>query len=252
MSVGFKRHYFSELAALEEKNFWFRSRNRVILWALKKYTSRPNSFLEIGCGTGFVLSGISKLFPSSKLLGGEYFEEGLAYARERVPTAKIEKMDARCIPYKSELDAIGLFDVLEHISEDEIVLQQIFTALKPSGHLFITVPQHQWLWSAVDEDACHVRRYSARELHNKVWNAGFEIVRSTSFVTTLLPAMYLSRLFQRNKCNRDVDALAELRINPVLNRIFECLLNLELGLIRCGLSLDVGGSRLLVAQKPKN
>jgi trans-aconitate methyltransferase len=249
MNAGFKAHYFKELAELEAGNFWFRARNQLILWALHKYSPELKSFLEIGCGTGFVLSAISKRFPEARLLGSEYFEQGLVYARQRVSSAEFTQMDARHIPYESELDAIGAFDVLEHIEEDEAVLQQIYKALKVGGILFITVPQHRWLWSAVDEYACHVRRYGANELHKKVSKAGFEIIQSTSFVSTLLPAMYFSRLLQRNKMDVSMDAMAELRINPILNKIFEWILYFELGLIRVGISLPIGGSRLLVARK---
>lgn len=250
MNTGFKPHYFKELAKLESGNFWFRARNRIILWALHKYSPDLKSFLEIGCGTGFVISGISKRLPKVKLFGSEYLEEGLVFARQRVPTANFTQMDARNIPYESEFDAIGAFDVLEHIKEDEDVLQQIYKALKPDGMVFITVPQHRWLWSAVDEYACHARRYSVKELHQKVGRTGFEFIRSTSFVSTLLPAMYLSRLLQRSKMDVGMDAMAELRINPILNKIFEWLLNFELTLIRIGVSFPVGGSRLLVARKP--
>lgn len=250
MNTGFKAHYFKDLAEVEAGNFWFRARNRIILWALRKYAPALKSFLEIGCGTGFVISGIAKQFPEARLLGSEYLEEGLAYARQRVSGAEFAQMDARHIPYKSELDAIGAFDVLEHIEEDETVLQQIYIALKPGGYAFITVPQHRWLWSAVDDYACHARRYSADELRVKACQAGFEIVRSTSFVTTLLPVMFLSRLLRRNKTDVGIDPMAELRINPVLNKIFEWLLRFELILIRAGISLPAGGSLLLVARKP--
>jgi len=250
MNIGFKTRYFKELAELEAGNFWFRARNRIILWALHSYSPALKSFLEIGCGTGFVISGISKRFPEARLFGSEYLEEGLVYARQRVPTAEFTQMDARCIPNESDLDAIGAFDVLEHIEEDDAVLQQIFKALKPCGYLFISVPQHHWLWSAVDEYACHVRRYAADELHKKVCQAGFEIIRTTSFVSTLLPAMYLSRLLQRNKTDMNMDDVAGLRVNPVLNNIFEWFLRVELALIHAGVSLPVGGSRLLVARKP--
>lgn len=250
MHTGFKTHYFKELAELEAGNFWFRARNKLILWALHKYSPRLKSFLEIGCGTGFVISAISKQFPEARLSGSEYLEEGLVHARHRVPGAEFTQMDARHIPFESELEAIGAFDVLEHIEEDEAVLQQIYKALKPGGIVFITVPQHRWLWSAVDEYACHVRRYDANELHQKVCRAGFETIRSTSFVSVLLPAMYLSRLLQWNKTDMNMDDVAGLHINPILNKIFEWFLGFELILIRVGVSLPVGGSRLLVARKP--
>jgi trans-aconitate methyltransferase len=249
MNIGFKTHYFKELAELEAGNFWFRARNRIILWAIGRYSPSLKSFLEIGCGTGFIISSISRRFPEVKLFGSEYLEEGLAFARQRVPAAEFTQMDARCIPYESALDAIGAFDVLEHIEEDEAVLQQMYKALKPGGFVFITVPQHRWLWSVVDEYACHVRRYDADELHEKFFKAGFEIIQSASFVSMLLPAMYLSRLLNRNKMDVSMDAMIELRINPILNKIFEWLLYFELALMRAGISLPVGGSMLLVAQK---
>jgi SAM-dependent methyltransferase len=250
MSVGFKNHYFKELAELEAGNFWFRARNKLILWAIQKNSPGMKSFLEIGCGTGFVISAISRQFPKVRLSGSEYLEEGLAYARQRAPGTEFSQMDARNIPFESELDAIGAFDVLEHIEEDEVVLQQICKALKPGGIVLITVPQHRWMWSAVDEYACHVRRYSANELHQKVRRTGFEIIRSTSFVSTLLPAMYLSRFLHRNKTDMTMDDVAGLRINPILNKIFEWFLGFELALIHVGISLPVGGSRFMVARKP--
>lgn len=250
METGFKSHYFKELAMLEAGNFWFCGRNKLILWALETDVPALRNFLEIGCGTGFVISAISKQFPEVCLAGSEYFEEGLLFARDRLPQATFTQMDARAIPHDSEFDAIGAFDVLEHIELDELVLHQIFKALRPSGVMVITVPQHPWLWSAVDEHACHVRRYTVKELRLKVIQAGFEIVRSTSFVTALLPAMYLSRLFQRKKANIKVDEIVGLRINSGLNRVFEWFLDFELALIRCGISLPFGGTRLLVARKP--
>ena len=250
MNIGFKAHYFQELAALEASNFWFRARNQLLLWAMRRYTPKLGSFLEIGCGTGFVLSAVAQQFPAAQLAGSEYLAEGLVYARLRVPNAELSQMDARHIPYQSHWDAIGAFDVLEHIAEDELVLREIAKALKPGGVVFITVPQHRWLWSVVDEYACHVRRYEAKELHQKVRAAGLEIVRSTSFVSVLLPAMYASRLLKGKQTEDKMDHMAELRIHPLLNKLFEVFLAIERSIIRLGISFPVGGSRLLIARKP--
>jgi SAM-dependent methyltransferase len=245
---GFKAAYFADLARLEAGNFWFRARNRLIIWALGKYCQHFHSFLEVGCGTGYVLSGIAKAYPGVQLYGSEIFTAGLAFAASRGPNIEFMQMDARRIPFIEEFDAIGAFDALEHIEEDEQVLLQMHEALKSRGIMLLTVPQHAWLWSRVDDYACHVRRYSAIELHAKVERAGFEIVRSTSFVASLLPLMWASRLVHKVS-SKDFDATAELRISPWLNRMFEATLDVEAWMIRKGVSFPMGGSLLIVARK---
>lgn len=246
---GFKAAYFADLASLEARHFWFRARNRLIIWALGKYCPEFRSFLEIGCGTGYVLSGIANAYRGAQLHGSEIFTAGLAFASARRPEIEFMQMDGRAIPFAEEFDSIGAFDVLEHIEEDEQVLGEMHDALKPSGVILLTVPQHAWLWSPVDDYACHIRRYSAKEIHEKVQNGGFEILRSTSFVSSLLPAMFASRLAQKLSTKKYADPTAELRISPWLNDLFEKLLDVELAMIRNDINLPVGGSRLIVARK---
>lgn len=249
---GFKPEYFKVLANLEAGNFWFTERNKLVIWALSKYFANFQSLLEVGCGTGFVLTAIADAFSSAKLVGSEIFISGLGYASERLPKANFIQMDARQIPYENEFDVVGAFDVIEHIKEDEVVLLNMFQAIRPGGVLILTVPQHEWLWSATDEYACHERRYSATDLHHKVESAGFQVVRSTSFVTSLLPAMFFSRLFQKKSVDKEFDAMSEFRLPHWLNVFFGKLLSLELALIKNGINFPVGGSRLIVARKPSN
>ena len=246
---GFKADYFANLARLEDANFWFRSRNELILWVLGEYCRDFESYFEIGCGTGYVLSGVAERFPHAKLHGSEIFVSGLEYAAARLPTAKLMQMDGRNIPFEGEFDVIGAFDVLEHIEEDETVFTQMHAALNPRGLILLTVPQHAWLWSITDEYACHVRRYAASDLHAKIEHAGFRILRSTSFVLTLLPAMMVSRLIQKKVSKQEFDATAELKISPWMNSLFYKMLGAELRAIKLGLNLPIGGSRLVVAQK---
>src|SRR6266850_191752 len=246
---GFKENYFADLAKLEEPHFWFRARNRLIIWALQKYCPQFNSFLEIGCGTGYVLSGIADEFPDTNLHGSEIFVAGLAFAAARQPAVNFVQVDARNIPFVNEFDVIGAFDVLEHIQEDNQVLSQMREALKPCGLILLTVPQHPWLWSPIDEYACHIRRYSPAEIHEKVRTAGFKILRSTSFVSILLPAMLASRLKQKQVFGEAKDATAELRISPWLNDLLAKVLGAEIAMIRAGLNFPVGGSRMIVAHK---
>lgn len=248
-AVGFKPGYFAQLAEYEEKNFWFVARNRLIVWLVQKYFPNARSFLEIGCGTGFVLSGIAAASPKLSLSGSELFPQGLVFAASRVPTASLFQMDACSIPFADEFDVIGAFDVLEHIEEDELVLRQIHQALAPGGGLLLTVPQHRFLWSRQDETACHVRRYEARELRRKVEQAGFAVERMASFVSLLLPLMALSRRRKRGGGTRKFDPMDELRMGGFANAALKMLLQFEVSLTRIGVSFPAGGSLALVARK---
>ena len=247
-SDGYEASIFPKLAPLESKNFWFRSRNRLIIWALRRYFPQAENFLEIGCGTGFVLSGIEQAFPHLNLYGSEIFTTGLEFASRRLSRSQLFQMDACQIPFDQEFDVIGAFDVLEHIQEDQNVLYQMYQALRPGGGLLLTVPQHPWLWSQADEYAHHVRRYRAKELKRKVESAGFKVLRMTSFVSLLLPLMLLSRLKQR-RANPNYNLTSELKMSGWLNIILENFLKLEHILIQAGISFPSGGSLLLAAKK---
>lgn len=247
--AGFRPEAFEQLAAAEARNFWFRARNRLITWALGRALPEVDRYLEIGCGTGFVLAAIASAYPRASLVGSEVFSAGLPFAASRVPRAELIQMDAREIPYADEFDLIGAFDVLEHIVEDVAVLLAMHRALHPGGRIAITVPQHRWLWSAADEGACHVRRYEAAELREKVTQAGFVVVFETSFVSLLLPAMMAARRLKRNGRTAE-ETMPELDLPPLLDRIFLVVMALERLLIGAGVRFGFGGSRLLIARKP--
>ncbi len=194
------------------------------------------------------MQGIRQEFPDARIVGTEIYTAGLAFASRRLPSVALLQMDARKLPYVDEFDVLGVFDVIEHILEDELVLQNFYRAIKPGGGCLITVPQHQWLWSPLDDAACHQRRYSAMELRNKVEAADFCILRSASFVTLLLPLMLASRRAARRK-DRVGDS-EELVLNHVLDRVFAFIMQIEYALIQVSISLSIGGSRLLFATKP--
>lgn len=245
---GYDDRYFAELYRLEAGNYWFRARNALLTWALRRYFPQTGEFLEIGCGTGYVLAGIAAACPRLGLHASEISGRGLPFAAGRVPGAQFFQMDARRIPFAGHFDIIGLFDVLEHIEEDERVLAQAHRALKPGGGLIVTVPQHRFLWSRYDEHAHHVRRYEAAEIADKVTRAGFRIIMTTSFVSLLLPLMVLSRR-ARPAPAAGYDVLAELRVGAIVNGTLAAVLAFERALIRCGMHFPAGGSRLLLAQR---
>jgi SAM-dependent methyltransferase len=246
-SEGFKQEYFADLAPKEAASFWFKARNDILIWALTKHFPQLRSFLEIGCGTGYVLKGVSQAFPEARMVGTEIFTAGLGYAVQRVPSATFMQMDARRIPYADEFDVVGAFDVLEHIEEDVEVIENLRRAVRPGGGIVITVPQHMWLWSQADDYACHARRYESSDLRRKLESAGLTTLYSTSFVSLLLPAMILSR--KRATGNNQYDPTGELRINPMLNSLLGTMMDIERMALRGGVRFPLGGSLLIVAQR---
>jgi SAM-dependent methyltransferase len=244
---------YARLVELEAGNFWFRARNRILTRLLRRYLPGPqrSRVLEIGCGTGFVLSAL-RAENRYELVGAEQHLAGLVFAQRRLPDVRFVQLNARALPYRSEFHAVGAFDVLEHIDADEEVMANVHAALRPNGVFVITVPQHAWLWSAADELAQHKRRYSRSELLAKLRRAGFEVRFCSSFVFALLPLMYASRLRRKNTASNahDLDAsLDELRLPKALDAALSAVMRIDEWLIAAGFSLPVGGSLLVVAQK---
>lgn len=242
---AFDPELFAPIADVEERSFWFRARNRLVVSTFRRHFPDARSFLEIGCGSGVVLAALRDAIAGLRLVGGELYGEGLEIARRRLPDVELVELDARRLPYEREFDVVGAFDVLEHIDEDEEVLAQMARAARPRGGVLVLVPQHMWLWSEHDEIVEHRRRYTRRELVAKAERAGIEVVETTSFVTTLLPAMAASRFVDRVR--KKTDPVANLAPGP-LNAVFERILDGERRLIERGVSLPFGGSLMLVGR----
>ena len=245
---GYPSEAFARLAAVQEGNYWFEGRSALILWAIRRYFAGARSFLDVGCGTGFVLGRLYQSLPAVELAGTDLLEEGLAFARARVPSATFYCGDAQTLGVAKQYDIVGAFDVLEHIEDDVAVLQRMRDAVRPGGGLLIAVPQHEWLWSTADDQAYHVRRYTRRELVRIIEDAGFEVLRVTSFVSLLLPLMAISRWRDARKVRGP--AASELHVSPLTNRLLTGVLTFERALIQVGVSFPAGGSLFLIARRP--
>jgi len=76
------------------------------------------------------------------------------------------------------VDAAYTLNVLEHIRDDEETLTQIYMKLATGGRLYVYVPAFQMLYSAMDRDVGHVRRYRLAELVEKCCRSGFKVERA--------------------------------------------------------------------------
>jgi SAM-dependent methyltransferase len=254
----FLPEHFAFLASVEDRHFWFQARNRLILETLKRFAGKnqpvagePTNgagairYLEIGCGTGYVLRGVAEAFPEWRISGADYYPEGLGFARDRVPTAGMLQFDACRMPFENEFDTIGLFDVLEHIRDDINALRGIRQALKPAGVLVLTVPQHPQLWNADDALGGHQRRYTRKDLFAKAEESGLRPIWWTSFVTLLLPFMFAVRR-GREAGIPAPDAVAQFSLPGWQNALCAAAMRLESVLLHLGAQLPWGGSLIAV------
>jgi SAM-dependent methyltransferase len=249
---GYPSSGFDTTDEVNLDSFWVVSRTRLLRREIMKAVEgMPNAkVFEIGCGIGTFLHSLSSE-PEIQLLGSEISLRGLRSAKAQCPTVEFIQMDATAIPFEEEFDVIGAFDVIEHIDDDMTVLYGIHKALKPRGGLVLTVPQHEFMWSSIDEFVHHRRRYNRENLLNKIESAGFQVDYVTSFVFMLFPLMLVSRLFHRTRKMKPTaaDFNKQVRFNPLVNRICGWLMRIDEFMIARRYSLPWGGTLLVVAKK---
>jgi SAM-dependent methyltransferase len=90
-----------------------RPKSNRVLEAIDKYLPEASSLLELGCGTGAILAGLSSL-PS--LTGLDRSPEMLAIARDKVPQARLIEGDIATFYIGERFDVVMcVFDTLNHL-----------------------------------------------------------------------------------------------------------------------------------------
>jgi SAM-dependent methyltransferase len=252
--------FFAELARIESRHFWFRTRNRVIATLAEQVTrdlADGYRVLEVGCGTGNVLHSLERTCDRGVVVGMDLYPEGLTFARTRTACPLVQGNLEQPV-FGVQFDVVGAFDVVEHLPDDLKIFRCIHSLLKPGGVLLLTVPAHQSLWSYFDEAAHHCRRYELTDLRSKLQQTGFEIEFLSHFMASVYPLVWLTRkigsLRRRSRGPRTPDtdlalSLEELRIIPVVNGILNVVLMQEARLIKSRFALPFGSSLIVAAHR---
>ncbi len=235
-------------AQIEDRSFWFRHRNRCILAALSRHPPAGTLF-DIGGGNGavareLVRHGIASVLVEPGRVGAENASRaGLA----DVVCATLDGAGFR----DRSLPSVGLFDVIEHIERDGDFLDQIRRLLVPGGHLYITVPAYQAIWSAEDDRAGHFRRYTRGALCRLLRRHGFTVAYASYFFWCLpVPIFLLRSLPSRIGLRGGPDDERTLREHAASRgaSALEHLLAWEPAAIARGRRIPAGGSILVVAR----
>ena len=134
--------------------------------------------VDIACGTGYgsnylVMSGISKV------VGVDRAESVVAYANNTY-AKKLNNLyfiagDAFGIPLAPETaDTVVSFETIEHISESDNFLRQIYQILKPNGSLVISTP-NKAVSTHYQENPFHINEMLVGELVCDLERQGFRI-----------------------------------------------------------------------------
>jgi SAM-dependent methyltransferase len=243
--------YFACLFTREQRHAWFRARREIIGQLVADITrDLPHGYrvLEVGCGTGSVLQELERVCERGQVVGMDKFAEGLEFARQRT-SCPLVVGDAYDPPFGAEFAIVGMFDVLEHLADDEGVLKRMVELLLPGGTLLLTVPADPSLWSYFDESARHQRRYTLPDLQAKLQRAGFDVAYITYFMRGLAPLMrYYRKAAPLLGATHGVKA--ELRVIPVANDALYWLLKRDAPAIRQRRQLADGTSLLAIARRP--
>lgn len=215
------RSVYDSMAELDERHWWYVARRKVLAALIRRRVRPPKNarVLEIGCGTGHNLKMLSEF---GTVAGLEIDEAARSFAEKRagheIFSAPLPELAG--IPER-HYDVVGAFDVIEHIVDDEGAIASIARLLKPGGKLVMTVPAHQWMWSAHDVVNHHQRRYSKASLRRLIAGSPLKLEAIGYFNSLLFPVAVAERLASKARGKDDSKlSLPPAPINQALERTF--------------------------------
>lgn len=189
--VSMADHWF-EIASID--HFWIQRRFRVLQTLGGEYIKKAREIAEIGCGNGLLQKQIEIGFRRSVtgLDLNEYALKKNVSTKSRVCCYDILDRNPKL---EGLFDVIFLFDVLEHIEDEDTFLNALRFHLASDGKVIINVPAGAWAFSSYDRAAGHVRRYVMATLRNLVRRNEFEVSAWTYWGLPLVPTLAIRKVW---------------------------------------------------------
>ena len=167
--------------------------------------------VEIGGGIGTFAAVVARehllRHPESSL---EVFEPDAALFAELdaslheqfaplMQAGRLKTVQGKFRPVSRRYDTAMLVNVLEHIEDDGGLLDSIHESLVPSGTAIVYVPALPWLFSPLDRDIGHFRRYGMAQLRGLFESRRFEILKATYMDMPGIVPWYLLNVLCRSR-----------------------------------------------------
>lgn len=188
MEIEYEKRYHE----VETENWWFVSRRRYLLDLLKD-VPKEGLILDIGCSSGIFIKDLERIgFKMENLFGIDISEKAIENCKSNgIQNAFV--MDAQKIELPNKFDVIIASDCLEHLQDDTQAIKNWYSLLKTEGILYVFVPAFQSLWSPHDEVNMHFRRYTNKELRDKLTSGNLAILKSSYWNFFLFVPLYFFR-----------------------------------------------------------
>ena len=114
-----------------------------VLKQLRKIAKKNPKFslLEVGTGSGFLLTFLESEFPDSKLTGVEYDSRLVTLSQSKIKNSRIIQGNAESFDLMGEkFDIIVSLQVIEHLYNPDLMIDCVIKHLNPDGIFVLTTP----------------------------------------------------------------------------------------------------------------